>query len=123
MRRETYAGDPPIPGLPQAMKVGDTIYVSGTTAYVEGEAPSPDMGDQMRVAYARIARSLAHFGAGLSDVVEQTVFVTDMDAALAARHVRAEVYGDTLPTSATVGVTALGRPGLMVEIKVSARIG
>lgn len=122
--REIFAGDPPVPGLPQALKVGDTIYVSGTTAYVEGEEPSPDMADQMRVTYARIDRALAHFGASLADVVEQTVFVTDMAAALAARHVRMEAYGaagDSLPVSATVGVTALGRPGLMVEIKVTAR--
>ena len=125
MAREVFQGDPPVPGLPQAVKVGDTIYVSGTTAYVEGQQPSTDMTEQMRATYARIARALAYFGASLADVVEQTVFVTDIQAALAARHVRMEAYGaagDGLPASATVEVTALGRPGLMVEIKVTARL-
>jgi enamine deaminase RidA (YjgF/YER057c/UK114 family) len=125
MGREIFQGDPPVPGLPQAVKVGDTIYVPGTTAHAEGREPSPDMAEQMRAAYAKIGEALAHFGAGLGDVVEQTVFVTDMPAALAARHVRMEAYGrtgDGLPASATVEVTALGRPGLMVEIKVTARL-
>lgn len=119
--REIYGGDPPIPGLVQAIKVGDTIYVSGTTAFEDGKTPPEDMATQMRMSYARIEQALAHFGAGLADVVEQTVFVTDMNAALAARHVRGEVYGDALPASATVQVTALGRPGLKVEIKVTAK--
>lgn len=122
MEREVYHGHPPIPGLPRAIKAGDTIYVSGTTAFAEGRTPPPDMAGQMRATYANIAEALAHFGATLADVVEQTVFVTDIDAALAARHVRAEVYGEALPTSATIGVTALGRPELMVEIKVTARV-
>jgi 2-iminobutanoate/2-iminopropanoate deaminase len=125
MQREIFEGNPPVPGLPQALKVGDTIYVSGTTAYVEGRAPSADMAEQMRATYAKIAEALAHFGASLADVVEQTVFVTDMPAALAARHVRMEAYGAAgggLPVSATVEVTALGWPGLMVEIKVTARL-
>lgn len=122
--REIFEGDPPVPGLPQAIRVGDTIYVSGTTAYEEGRDPPADMAEQMRLTYKRIDRALAHFGAGLADVVEQTVFVTDMPAALAARHVRMEAYGEAgggLPVSATVEVTALGRPGLLVEIKVTAR--
>jgi enamine deaminase RidA (YjgF/YER057c/UK114 family) len=115
----------PVKGFSQALKVGDMIYVSGTTAWSEdGDFPK-DMEGQMRKTYATIAQSLAAFGATLGDVVEQTVFVTDMDAALAARHVRNEVYaacGDAFPASATVGVTRLGRPGLLVEIKVSARV-
>lgn len=123
--RETYSGNPPIHGLAQAVKFGDTIYVAGTTAYREDGPPPEGMEAQMRVAYAKIADALAHFGATLADVVEQTVFVTNMEEAIAARHVRIEAYGaagDSFPASATVEVTGLGRPGLLVEIKVSARL-
>ncbi len=124
-QREVYSGDPPVHGLAQAVRVGKMIYLAGVTAYRDGAPPEPDMEAQMRAAYARIAAILDHFGASLADVVEQTVFVTDMDAALRARHVRLEVYGaagDTFPASATVEVSRLGRPGLMVEIKVSAHL-
>jgi 2-iminobutanoate/2-iminopropanoate deaminase len=123
--REVYFGHPPMTGLAQAVRVGQMVYLSGVTAYGEGAAPEPDMAAQMRTAYAKIARILDHFGATLADVVEQTVFVTDMDAALQARHVRLEAYGaagDGFPASATVEVSRLGRPGLMVEIKVSAHL-
>jgi enamine deaminase RidA (YjgF/YER057c/UK114 family) len=123
--REIYSGNPPVRGLALAVKAGGMIYVAGTTAHREGQAPVEGMEAQMRETYARIAQSLAHFGATLTDVVEQTVFVTDMDAALAARHVRLEAYGaagDAFPASATVEVSRLGRPGLLVEIKVSARV-
>jgi enamine deaminase RidA (YjgF/YER057c/UK114 family) len=123
--QEIFRGNPPIPGFAQAVKVDKMIYVSGTTAYRDGQEPPADMAEQMRIAYGRISDALGHFGATLANVVEQTVFVTDMDAALAARHVRLEVYGaasDMFPASATVEVSRLGRPGLMVEIKVSARL-
>lgn len=119
-KRETFSGNPPVPGLAQAVKVGDRIFVAGTTAWREDGPPVQGMEAQMRDTYARIGESLAHFGADFSDVVEQTVFVTDMEAALAARHVRMEVYGEVLPASATVEITKLGRPGLLIEIKVSA---
>jgi 2-iminobutanoate/2-iminopropanoate deaminase len=126
VEREIYnPSDKQIPGFSQALKVGDMIYVSGTTAYSPDGVFPKDMEGQMRATYATIAQSLAAFGATMADVVEQTVFVTDMDAALAARHVRMEVYGacgDTFPASATVEVSRLGRPGLLIEIKVSARI-
>jgi 2-iminobutanoate/2-iminopropanoate deaminase len=121
--REVFAGDPAIAGLVRALKVGDTIYVSGTTAFEDGVTPPDDMAAQMRLTYCKIQQALAHFGGGMADVVEQTVFVTDMAAALAARHVRGEVYGETLPASATVEVAGLGRSGLKVEIKVTARLG
>jgi 2-iminobutanoate/2-iminopropanoate deaminase len=123
--REIYSGNPPVHGLAQALKVGDMIYVAGTTAYREGHEPVEGMEAQMRATYAKIGDALAHFGATLADVVEQTVFVTDMDAALKARHVRLEAYGaagEHFPASATVEVSRLGRPGLLVEIKVSARL-
>lgn len=123
--RDIYfaSNDPWKTGMPDAVKVGDTVYVKGMTGFNADLSVPPDMETQMRNTYATIGRALAHFGATLKDVVEQTVFVTDIPAALAVRHVRKEAYGDILPVGATVGVTELGAPGLMIEIKVTARIG
>jgi enamine deaminase RidA (YjgF/YER057c/UK114 family) len=123
MARQIYWGNPPVSGLAKAIKVDKLIFVAGTTAYRNDKDLPSDMAEQMRMAYTNIAGILAHFGASLADVVEQTVFVTDMDEALAARHVRIEAYGasgNDFPVSATVEVSRLGRPGLKVEIKVSA---
>jgi len=109
-------------GMPRAIKVGDTIYVMGLVGYNDDMTIPPDMETQMRNTYAAIEKALKHFGATLKDVVEQTVFVTDMAAAQAVRHVRNEVFGGPLPVGATVGVTELGAPGASIEIKVTARI-
>ncbi len=111
-------------GYSEGIKVGDTIYVAGTVGYAPDGSLPPDTEGQMRNCYAHIAKILAHFGASLADVVEQTVFVTDIKAAAAAMHVRKEAYaaaGPGVPTSAMVECR-LGSPKLLVEIKVTARI-
>lgn len=113
-------------GFSQGVKVGDTVYVSGQTAMgddftVTGD---DDMAAQMRAAYAGIARVLALFDAHPGDVVEETLFVTDVTAAATvARTVRGEFYGDAFEVASTlIGVSALGSPDLMIEIKCVARV-
>jgi enamine deaminase RidA (YjgF/YER057c/UK114 family) len=75
-------------GYAQAVKVDDTIYVSGQLSHdaegnMVGAAP-PDMETQMRQTYANAKKILAKFGATLDDVVEEVLYVTDMDKAFAA---------------------------------------
>jgi enamine deaminase RidA (YjgF/YER057c/UK114 family) len=113
-------------GISQAVRVGDTIYVAGTPGCRDDFSLPSDMAEQMRLAYATIARVLAQLGASLRDVVDQTVFVTDIDAAFGARHVRLEAFGAAgadLPASAMVEVARLAHPDLKVEIKAVAVVG
>ena len=124
MERQAHYADPGHTGMPEAIRVGDAIYVKGMCGWADDMTIPADMESQMRNTYARISRALAAFGANLSHVVEQTVFVTDIEAAMAvAGKVRQDVYGQALPVGATVEVSRLGVAGLMVEIKVSARLG
>src|SRR5262249_16125487 len=60
-------------GYSQAVKVGDTIYVSGQVDHDEpGKVLYPgDMGRQMRQAYANDKRVLAHFGATMDNIVDE----------------------------------------------------
>lgn len=116
-------------GFSQAVRVGDTIYVSGQTAMADdgsiaGASPDPDMEIQMRTAYRHVARALETFGATLADVVDETLFVTDMQQAVAAAYrVRNDVYGGRFElASSLVGVHALGSPDLLIEIKCTARV-
>jgi len=113
-------------GFAEGVKVGDTIYVSGQTGYDENfEIGVGDMAAQMRQAYATIAKVLEALGASIGDVVDETLFVTDVNAA--ATHglaVRTEVYGGVPQVASTlVEVNALGSPDMMIEIKCQARIG
>jgi enamine deaminase RidA (YjgF/YER057c/UK114 family) len=113
-------------GFSQAVRVGDVVYVAGQTAMGDdfSVSGSGDMAAQMRAAYASVARALEMFGAGMSDVVDETLYVTDtMAAATCAREVRAEVYGEAFEVaSSLIGVSALGSPDLMIEIKCVAHL-
>jgi enamine deaminase RidA (YjgF/YER057c/UK114 family) len=117
-------------GYAQAVKVDDTIYVSGQLGHdaegnMVGVAP-PDMEAQMRQTYANAKEILARFGATLDDVVEEVLYVTDMEKAFAAAGpVRKEAYGAAKPAVAsTILVTPrLALAGQLVEIKFIAKTG
>lgn len=126
-------------GYVQAVRRGDTIHLSGQVAH-DGErlvAPAPvgadgrvtdfaNTGEQMRRAYANAAELLGRLGASMDDVVEETVYVLDIDAAFAAAGpVRKEAYGrpDPQVASTLIGVSRLAFPELLVEISFTARVG
>ena len=113
-------------GFAQAVKVGDTVYVSGQTAFRDDGtvAGVGDMETQMREAYANIARVLDMFGTDMDHVVDETLFVTDvMAAAMVAHQVRKDVYGGRFEVASTLcQIQALGAPELMIEIKCTARV-
>ena len=113
-------------GYSQAVKVGDTIYVSGQVSHddegnVLGEG---DMEAQVRAAYANIVKVLAQYGATIENVVEEVMFVTDMETGLPARaKMKDEVYGGAPVVACTiVEIAALAFPPLMVEIRCIARL-
>lgn len=107
-------------GYAPAVKVGQNIYVSGQTA----SNTSGDMATQMQEAYRSIQKALAQLGASMSDVVEETLYVTDMDAAAqCAARVRSEVYeGRFQMASNLIGVQRLGHPDFVIEIKCTAQL-
>jgi 2-iminobutanoate/2-iminopropanoate deaminase len=104
-----------------AVRVDDTIYVAGTLG-IGADGIMPDsIADQMTQVYRNIDEALKHFGSSLDDVVEQHVFVTDIEAAMQVMHVRKAAYaGGNYPTSTMVEVAKLGL-GAKVEISVTAR--
>jgi enamine deaminase RidA (YjgF/YER057c/UK114 family) len=124
-------------GYAQAIKVGNTIRVAGQLSHDEdGKLVAPaaldefgkvaefsTMEPQMRATYANAARLLAQFGATLDHVVEETLFVLDVDAAFAvAGAVRKDAYGVARPQCASnlIGVTRLAFPEQIIEITFTA---
>ncbi len=69
-------------GYSQAVKVGDTIYLSGQVSHDDkGDIVGlRDMEAQMRQAYTNIQKLLAQYGATMDNVVDEVLFVTDMDS-------------------------------------------
>jgi len=121
---EAFEGQQEMFGFSQATKVGDTIYVAGTVGIGEGMHIPESLAGQMELAYRNVADTLAHFGARMSDVVEQRVYVTNIDEASAALEVRKAAYGGKdLPASSMVEVSKLALPQLKFEVAVTARLG
>ena len=120
---EAFEGQQEVLGFSQAVRVGDAIHVAGTVGISEGLHIPDTMAEQMELAYRNVAETLAHFGARMSDVVEQRVYVTDIDEASAALEVRKAAYGGKdLPTSTMVEVSRLALPQLKFEVAVVARL-
>ena len=113
-------------GYAQALQVRDTIYIAGQVSH-DDKANIVGRGDmelQMRQAYANIQKVLAKYKATLENVVDEVLFVTDMDAAFAAAvKCRNEVFSGTPVVASTiVQIQRLAFPELMIEIRCIARI-
>jgi enamine deaminase RidA (YjgF/YER057c/UK114 family) len=83
------------------------------------------METQMRQTYANAKKILSEFGATLDNVVEEVVYVTDMDKAMdVAGAVRKEAYGSEKPqVASTILVTPrLAFPAQLIEIKFIAKL-
>ena len=113
-------------GYSQAVKAGDTIYLSGQVSH-DDEGNIVGVGDmevQMRQAYANIHKVLAQYGATMEDLVEEHLFVTDMEAAFAAAvEIRRDVFsGFPIVASTIVQIQRLAFPELMIEISGTAKV-
>jgi len=113
-------------GYAQAVKIGDTIYVSGQVSHdddgnIVGQG---DMEAQMRQAYANIQKLLAKYGTTMENIVDEIIFVTDMDAAFAAAvKCRQEIFsGNPVIASTIIQIQRLAFPELMIEIRCVAKI-
>ena len=100
-------------GYCQALRVGNTLYVSGIT----GRGPMPDA---VRSVYERLKAALAAHGLGFEDVVKENVYAVDLDAFIAARGVRRPYYGDAIPAATWVQVQRLYLPSFVVEVELVA---
>ena len=113
-------------GYSQAVKVDNTIYVSGQVGHDDkgNILGHGNMEVQMRQAYANIKKVLAQYGATMDNIVDEVLFVTDMDAAFAARvKCKQEVFsGNPVLTSTIVQIQRLAFPQLMVEIRCICKV-
>jgi len=103
-------------GYARAVRVGDHVFVSGTTA-LEGDAYV-----QMSGAIAIVAEALAQAGAELRHVVRTIVYVIDMADAEHVARAHRETFGAARPASTLVQVVALTPAQARVEIEVTAMV-
>jgi enamine deaminase RidA (YjgF/YER057c/UK114 family) len=113
--------------IAQAVQVNNVLYISGQVGIdTDGNTPE-SFTEQVTVAYDNIKAVLAEFGGEMTNIVDETVFVTDMAGFMAEagsifKH-RAMAYGgEPEVTQTLLQVVALVQPELKVEIKCVAHL-
>ena len=107
----------------QAVRVGDTVYLSGqipldpqTMELVEG-----DIGARARRVFDNLTAVMQEAGGSLSDIVKLTIYLVDLEQFGQVNEVMAEYFDVPFPSRATVAVAALPK-GAPIEVEAVAHL-
>jgi len=105
---------------------GKTVYLAGQTTLTDesGANIAGNFEAQARTIFKLLDKTLQRAGGSLKNMVTMTVFITDVRNGDRFVEIRKEVFPDgNFPASALITVTALARPGMLIEIQGIGVIG
>jgi 2-aminomuconate deaminase len=123
---ESSRAPEPVGAFPHARRVGNLLFLSGLGPRCRGTKAIPQgIEAQCRTVFENVRLVLEDAGASWNDIVDVTVFLTDMNSDFATyNRLYAQYFagpGKPNPTRTTVEVTALPTP-ISIELKVIAAI-
>ena len=110
-----------IVGYSRAVRIGNTLEISGTVAVDEqGVVGKGDFYSQTKFILRKIAGVLAQAGFSLEDVVRTRTYVTDITRWEEVGRAHGEVFGKIKPATSMIQVSGFIEPDYLVEIEVTA---
>ena len=126
VKQAIHTGDAPeaIGTYSQAIKVGETVFISGQIPLEPGTMSivDEDIRAQTHRVFNNLAAVVREGGGNLDDVVKLTVFLTDLSHFAVVNEVMADHFNPPYPARAAVGVAALPK-GVPIEIDAITHLG
>ena len=107
-------------GYSRAVQVGDSLYISATSAAAADGSVTGDLYEQTRFALEKLGPVLAEAGFHYEDVVQSKLYITDISNWQQAGRAHGEVFGDIRPALSLLHVLPFLDAAMLVEVELVA---
>ncbi len=113
-------GLPEVAPIAWAARAGGQVWTAHVPIRDDGTFETGDIEAQARLTFDNLRRAVEAAGAGLADVVQVVIYLTDVAESAVVSEVWAELFEPPYPNRAIIGVSALTIPGVRIEITAVA---
>jgi enamine deaminase RidA (YjgF/YER057c/UK114 family) len=108
-------------GYSRAVQVGETLYISATSASAPDGSVTGDLYEQARYILEKLGAVLKDAGFAYEDVVQSKLYVTDIAKWEEAGRAHGEVFGAIRPAMTLLHVLPFLDPAMLIEIELVAQ--